>query len=375
MQRYNDAIEKGATPLIPDILNLVFEYAGTTLKIGSLIDCLDSHGLWFEAEIIEIKMESLNSKDLDSKNLAVVQVHFIDWYDSDNEWVKLDRIAPLYNYIVKADLDQYDSNATKAVFPSYVPKTDEERVQNVPRVLKDIVGKECVMTRKEEGTSTTFIFYRSGKKQSGDKEEVIEEQKENSKELLEEHYNKDEQKEAKENQQDANQQDEAQLNEKNEKFLICGRNFVLLENNKNTVHYFAIEKQFDIGNKMKALGKNLAVQGEIVGPKINGNKMGLNALDFKVFNIWDIDNACYLVWAEVESICKRLNLNTVPVLYHGTFPESLASVNALLESANILEYKPGFPAEGLVCKTDYGKEQPRHSFKVISNAFLLKHNL
>jgi len=47
----------------------------------------------------------------------------------------------------------------------------------------------------------------------------------------------------------------------------------------------------------------------------------------------------------------------------------------LLQIASKLVYSKGVLTEGMVIKTDYGKDHPRHSFKVISNEFLLKHGL
>jgi len=45
---------------------------------------------------------------------------------------------------------------------------------------------------------------------------------------------------------------------------------------------------------------------------------------------------------------------------------------SLMGLAESLEYLPGVPAEGIVVKTDQGRDCARHSFKVISNKFLQK---
>ena len=96
MQRYNDAIEKGAAPLIPDILNLVFEYSGTILKTGSLIDCLDPYGLWFEAQVVEVHFSH------NQKAPISILVHYVDWITSDIALLNANdvRIAPLHTHSI-----------------------------------------------------------------------------------------------------------------------------------------------------------------------------------------------------------------------------------------------------------------------------------
>jgi RNA ligase (TIGR02306 family) len=231
----------------------------------------------------------------------------------------------------KYEYDDTKKNSEILKFPSFVPKTDEERVQNITNILPKLIGKDVVITRKEDGTSTTFISYL--KPQQND--------------------------------------EPCQSNERT--FTICGRNIQLITPDSSNQHYFAIEKKFNIKDGMFKLGKNIAIQGEIVGPKINGNKLMLTNLDFRVFNIYDIENGYYLPWNDVIEITNILGLNRVPEIYKGVFSEQLASVDELLKMVDTLEYNQGVPAEGMVIKTDYGLDQPRISFKVISNKFLLHH--
>ena len=144
-----------------------------------------------------------------------------------------------------------------------VPKTNENRLQENPRVLEYIEGRNIVITRKEDGCSATYVL-------------------------------------------------------RNDEFSICGRNFTLLNLTAQSQHYFEIEDRYNIQSGMKKLGRELAIQGEIVGPKINGNRMKLSGNDFRVFNIKDLMTECYLSWEEVESVCASLGLHTVPVIYKGT---------------------------------------------------------
>jgi hypothetical protein len=61
-------------------------------------------------------------------------------------------------WIAPEEQDQYDKDATRIAFPSGVPKTNEERVQNVASDLPKFAGKRIVLTQKFDGTSATFIY-------------------------------------------------------------------------------------------------------------------------------------------------------------------------------------------------------------------------
>ena len=137
---------------------------------------------------------------------------------------------------------------------------------------------------------------------------------------------------------------------------------------------------------MLALQQNIAIQGELVGPKVNANRLRLQDYQFRVFNIWDIENLNYLPWAQVEAICEKLDITTVPVIYHGPARDlqlSLGySVSAFLQLSEEQKYTAQAAAEGIVVKTDDddendddGARHRRVSFKVISNKYLLKHKI
>eukprot|EP01022_Parablepharisma_sp_SALTPOND_P036628 TRINITY_DN9_c0_g2_i1.p1 TRINITY_DN9_c0_g2~~TRINITY_DN9_c0_g2_i1.p1 ORF type:complete len:2097 (-),score=250.12 TRINITY_DN9_c0_g2_i1:27072-33257(-) len=207
-------------------------------------------------------------------------------------------------------------------FPSYLPKTDEERIQNIPHILDVLKDQQVVVTRKEDGTSATYIFM-------------------------------------------------------NGEFLICSRNFVRSEpeskDPKKPDLYIETEKKFNIAAAMKEYGKNLGIQGEIVGPTINKNRLGLKEIDFRVFNIYLIDLKRYAKFEECEEICTKLGLHRVPLLYKGVFKEEWNTVDKLMAYVETLEYYKGMPAEGIVVKSNRPEPERRISFKVVSNKYLLKH--
>jgi len=124
-------------------------------------------------------------------------------------------------------------------FPDWIPKTDEERIQNMPRLLEDIQANKpgFVATEKLDGTSATYYLKRDGE------------------------------------------------------FGICSRNYKLLIPNGTLAVYFEINEKYKLKEKMGMyLGKHpeidsVVLQGEIYGSGIQKNKYGLNVQVFRVFNV------------------------------------------------------------------------------------------
>lgn len=128
-------------------------------------------------------------------------------------------------------------------------------------------------------------------------------------------------------------------------------------------------KQYNVEDGMRKLGRNLAIQAETIGPKINGNRHGTDSITLHVFNIYDIDTHCYLKWEQVVELCKTLNLQTVPEVYRGPFLPEYTNMDCLMALADSQKLPNGRACEGIVLKTcDDG---PRFSCKVISNAYIL----
>lgn len=230
-------------------------------------------------------------------------------------------------YIAAEELDQYipagqtiADDGLRAPFPSNVPKSDETRLQNNPYLLDYISDRTIVITRKEDGCSATFV------------------------------YNKGE-------------------------FCVCGRNFTWSAPSPVSRNYYGIAGKMNLQESMTALNRNIALQGELVGPKINGNRMRLEEYSLRVFNIWDLDNKCYLLWDEVTEICTRLGVETVPVVYRGRAADLDLTLPSFLKMAEDQCYLKNVLAEGIVVKTDDMVDRGRVSFKVISNKYLLKHDM
>lgn len=203
--------------------------------------------------------------------------------------------------------------------PADVPRTEEQRLQTCMRLLEQLRDRAIVITEKEDGCSCTFLF-------------------------------------------------------KDGQFRVCGRRFMWREPDPSCAHYFHVADKFDVAARIATLNMNVAVQGEIVGPKVNGNRLNLAELDFRVFNMYDIDRREYLRHEQVTDVCARLGLHQVPVVYAGDANALDLTLDTLLHMATTRMYAPGFPAEGLVVKTN-DAAGPRVSFKIISNEYLLKYGL
>jgi ATP-dependent RNA circularization protein (DNA/RNA ligase family) len=120
------------------------------------------------------------------------------------------------------------------------------------------------------------------------------------------------------------------------------------------------------------LGRNIAIQGEIIGPRIQGNKYKRAQQEFYVFDIYDIDKQEYLRAAERIQLCQELGLLHVPTpAYYELFECAgleLLSLDVVLEAAEGKSMLCDTQREGLVFK----HLDDQLSFKAISNKFLLK---
>lgn len=198
----------------------------------------------------------------------------------------------------------------KGPFPGFISKTDEERVQNLIDTLPEYSDSLFYVTEKVDGTSIT-IYLKDGQ------------------------------------------------------FGICSRNLELVENPENT--YWRVVKELDIERKLRDLGRNIALQGELIGEGIQKNIYKLRGQTIKFFDAFDIDKYEYFEYSSFISIIGQFGLSTVPLVDASI--KLPASVDDILMMANgPSALNPAANREGLVFRTTSGK---RFSFKAISNNFLL----
>lgn len=113
--------------------------------------------------------------------------------------------------------------------------------------------------------------------------------------------------------------------------------------------------------------RNLAFQGEMVGPSIQKNFEGVEQNEFYVYDVYDIDAQKYLLPDIRQELCKKYNLKHVPLASDHPVVLPVDVATAILDADGPSGLK-GKYREGFV----YKSMTRDFSFKVISNAYLLK---
>lgn len=199
-------------------------------------------------------------------------------------------------------------------YPSFIKKTDEERIQNVPQVLIHRQGKVHHITEKLDGCSASYAYYKG-------------------------------------------------------KFYVCSRNRNLVKDNNS--QWWKIANKYDLKNKLKNQDVPLIIQGEIIGPDVPSNKYKLKDLDFYVFTITIISNGIPVGLEERLNITESLGLKHVPVLNkYFVFEENLTVQKMVTLASGKSKITPDMEREGIVVRWNI---DDRHSFKVVNPEFLLKY--
>jgi RNA ligase (TIGR02306 family) len=148
---------------------------------------------------------------------------------------------------------------------------------------------------------------------------------------------------------------------------VCGRRGQM--RNHPASEYWAAVNRYDILSKVK--DGRFCVQGEVAGPGIQKNQMGLDELDFFCFDVYDIKAGRYLACRDLAEFCLDHQLKMVPDLQMLRFNFTLDQLLRLAEG----EYESGYPREGIVVRpmTEHYSAtlKGRLSFKVLNNRHLL----
>jgi len=144
-------------------------------------------------------------------------------------------------------------------------------------------------------------------------------------------------------------------------FGVCSRNMDLKRDENNSFWKVAIEQ--DIEGKM-GFSDNFAIQGELIGPGVQGNIYKLSQVQFHVYDIYDIKEGTYMNPADRRDIIARMGLTHVPVLMEEMM---LLTMDEILVAAEDKSVLADTEREGIVFKQVDGGM----TFKAISNQYLL----
>ena len=183
----------------------------------------------------------------------------------------------------------------KGNFPSEIPKTDQQRVQNIK--IEEYVGYSYEVTEKLHGSSMTCYLDKEGE------------------------------------------------------FHACSRNLDLKFDENNA--YWKAAINFNVEGKMRAAGlAGVAIQGELCGAGINGNNYNLK-LDWFVFDVYVVGEG-YMPPKKRRDLLSVLGLKHVPVVE--VFAELDYTVPELLEMANGKSFIADCLREGFVYKSEDGSK-------------------
>jgi RNA ligase (TIGR02306 family) len=204
------------------------------------------------------------------------------------------------------------SGKAKGNFPSFIPKTDQERIQNVSDLDK-YANDEFEVTLKLDGSSMTVYSYEG-------------------------------------------------------KIGVCSRNLELdYINSPDT----AFARVFLESGLAEAIPDGLAIQGELMGPGIQGNRENLKEHSLFVFDVYNILEGRYLKHGERVDLVNSLRKQGI-LISHCPIQNIILAARKSKEELLAMAEGPSLVhkvREGLVFKSI---QNPEFSFKAISNKFLLK---
>lgn len=203
------------------------------------------------------------------------------------------------------------------------PKTDETRVQVLKPLLDKYAGTKCYVTEKLDGSSITCYLYKGV-------------------------------------------------------FGVCSRNLDIDKDPGNQFWKAAID--MNVEEKLRMGNVDIALQGELVGEGIQGNKYKLSGKTIFFFNAFDIQKQEYLSFEDFRRTMELLELQCVPILFNNyTLIPDIDKIVAEADGGSVIGPTP---REGIVIRPlteikeyELGKQliANRVSFKAVSQKFLLKY--
>ena len=212
-------------------------------------------------------------------------------------------------------------------WPTWVQKTDEERVQNMPWILTN--DEKWIATEKVDGTSTTFTM----KRKKFDKKELY----------------------------------------------VCSRNVCFDSIEKSCFYdsnvYWEMAQKYNIFNVLAQMLDEhpneewITIKGETYGAGVQRREYSILDHDFAAFNLI-FSTQGRVGTKQMIDILTPYGIPCVPVIEYEMYINQFENVDAILAYAEGDSQLDGKPREGIVFRTLDGAK----SFKAVSNSFLLKYH-
>lgn len=196
-----------------------------------------------------MRIKTCKFGDVYSQGLCLPLINFIDIPNPDTlseDVLEIIDLGPLLGvtkyekevgYTGSHDTSKRNGDGEFPEFPThYIHITDEDNLQTKSKVLKELVGVQCDITVKQDGSSMTLIW-------------------------------------------------------DNEKFYVCSRRIGLYKVVGEEIEYdysspmVSFIKDRDLRNLFR--GQQIVFQGEFCGPKINGNKLMLKRFEWYIFTVFE----------------------------------------------------------------------------------------
>lgn len=234
------------------------------------------------------------------------------------------------------------SSKPRGSFPTFIPKTNQERIQNLVTYFSTLTDEEFEETLKLDGSSMTCYKTRYTPTLWERVKSII-----------------------------------FGIKYKPYYFGVCSRNLELkppadqahVFNNQGKESIYDQSDFWTAAYKYRfedKLPEGYAIQGELIGPKIQANQEKVKELEFYCFDVYNIHIGEYLLPLERREFCALHDIPHVPVVSTNTKPLQLG-LKGLLKHVEGESMNPGTVSEGRV----YKHVTKPITFKVISNKYLL----
>ncbi len=169
-------------------------------------------------------------------------------------------------------------------FPGFLHMTDEKNLRSYPFALEELYGRPFYITRKEDGGE----------------------------------------------------------------FGVCSRTLQLEPSETNG--FWRMARKYDIEAKLKEYfpDQDVCLQGEVMGPGVNGNQLRLTEMDFRFFNLYNINNRQSYGYHVLMDFATCTKIPMVPVVQVGS--AFSYTIEELVSLADKQIYPEGNHAEGIVVR-------------------------